>query len=85
MSFSIACSYLEIYNENVIDLLNTSHDNLRLLQDPDKNVYVENLSERIVTNVDDCIAVMNKGAHQRHTGETCMNSASSRSHSVFTL
>ncbi len=85
MSFSIACSYLEIYNETVIDLLNTSKENLRLLQDPDKNVYVENLTEETVTKVKDCIDVLNKGAFKRHTGETCMNAKSSRSHSVFTL
>ena len=44
------CSFLEIYNENVTDLLRPSSGNLNLREDMKRGCYVDNLSEEIVLN-----------------------------------
>lgn len=40
VNFVIRCSFLEIYNEQIIDLLNKSNNNLQLREDTRKGVYV---------------------------------------------
>ncbi|KAL3147252.1 hypothetical protein ABBQ32_002745 [Trebouxia sp. C0010 RCD-2024] len=84
LRFSVKCSFLEIYNENVTDLLRPSSGNLNLREDMKRGCYVDNLSEEIVLNVEDALNVMRKGTENRRIGETNMNRESSRSHSVFT-
>ena len=44
------CSFLEIYNENVTDLLRPSSGSLNLREDMKRGCYVDNLSEEIVLN-----------------------------------
>ena len=39
----------------------------------------------VTYNSKECLNLLNKGAYNRHVGETSMNNESSRSHSVFTL
>lgn len=50
LRFSVKCSFLEIYNENVTDLLRPSSGNLSLREDMKRGCYVDNLSEEIVLN-----------------------------------
>ena len=50
LRFSVKCSFLEIYNENVTDLLRPSSGNLNLREDMKRGCYVDNLSEEIVLN-----------------------------------
>lgn len=45
VNFAIRCSFLEIYNEQIIDLLNKANSNLQLREDTKKGVYVEGLTE----------------------------------------
>ncbi|XP_010276535.1 PREDICTED: kinesin-like protein KIN-12C isoform X2 [Nelumbo nucifera] len=84
LKYSCKCSFLEIYNEQVTDLLEPSSTNLQLREDMKKGVYVENLTEYEVTTVNDVIKLLLKGATNRKMAATQMNSESSRSHSVFT-
>lgn len=82
--FLVRVSYLEIYNEEVYDLLSPSFQSkLELKEKPDSGVYVKDLSTFVVKNPEDTLKVMRKGTDNRHTGETNMNKDSSRSHSVF--
>lgn len=84
--YLVRASYLEIYNENIRDLL--THDvsnNLELKENADGVVYVKNLTIKVVNNEKDIIRLMNKGKKHRHTGATLMNQSSSRSHSIFTV
>uniref|UniRef100_A0A1I8H7S5 Kinesin-like protein n=2 Tax=Macrostomum lignano TaxID=282301 RepID=A0A1I8H7S5_9PLAT len=83
--FLVSISFLEIYNERVIDLLSN---------DPDKKVSViiertkstlRNVKEEIVTSVDEVLNLLSKGEAQRHIGETNMNERSSRSHTILRL
>eukprot|EP00435_Cladocopium_sp_Y103_P063980 s1255_g25.t1 len=79
------CSYLEIYKEQITDLLEPSSNNLQIREDTNRGVYVERLSEHSVWTASDAFHVLWKGLHQRHVAATQMNELSSRSHSVFTL
>ncbi|KAH0927072.1 hypothetical protein HID58_019328 [Brassica napus] len=85
LRFSCKCSFLEIYNEQITDLLEPSSTNLQIREDLGKGVYVENLVELNVRTVNDfkCFPYA-QGAANRKIAATHMNSESSRSHSVFT-
>ncbi|KAG7577602.1 Kinesin motor domain [Arabidopsis thaliana x Arabidopsis arenosa] len=84
LKFSCKCSFLEIYNEQITDLLEPSSTNLQLREDLGKGVYVENLVEHNVRTVYDVLKLLLQGATNRKIAATRMNSESSRSHSVFT-
>ncbi|VFQ65808.1 unnamed protein product [Cuscuta campestris] len=84
LKYSCKCSFLEIYNEQVTDLLDPSSTNLMLREDITKGVYVENLSEFEVQTVGDIIKLLSQGSSNRRVAATNMNRESSRSHSVFT-
>ena len=80
----VKCSFLEIYNEQILDLLDTQSANLNIREDINRGVYVEGLHEEIVTSQKDMLDLIDKGANNRHVGATNMNRSSSRSHSVLT-
>ena len=84
MQFLVKCSYLEIYNEQICDLLESSSTNLMVREDIKKGVYVDGLTEETISNVKDMTNLILKGAKIRHVGSTAMNKESSRSHSVLT-
>lgn len=54
-------------------------------EDPDKGIYVKNLTTVVVKEVSEIEKCMVSGTKNRKTGETAMNKDSSRSHSIFTL
>ena len=84
--FLIRCSYLEIYNEQVRDLLGKKIDQkLDLKESPDRGVYVKDLNQCIVKTIPEIESYMEHGTNNRMTGETAMNKDSSRSHSIFTI
>ncbi|KAF3655399.1 Phragmoplast orienting kinesin-1 [Capsicum annuum] len=84
LQYSCKCSFLEIYNEQITDLLDPSSTNLMLREDMTKGVYVENLSEFEVRTVGDILKLLTQGSLNRRVAATNMNRESSRSHSVFT-
>ncbi|KAJ8623516.1 hypothetical protein MRB53_032045 [Persea americana] len=58
LKYSCKCSFIEIYNEQITDLLEPSSTNLQLREDMKKGVYVENLKEYEVTTVKDVIKLL---------------------------
>ena len=82
--YLVRVSYLEIYNEEIRDLLNKKSPRLEL-RDKDTGVYVKDLSTFVVKKPDDMMKVFLEGNVNRHVGQTNMNEHSSRSHSVFTI
>ncbi|KAK9734649.1 hypothetical protein RND81_04G154700 [Saponaria officinalis] len=82
--FTCKCSFLEIYNEQILDLLNPSSANLQIREDLKKGIYVENLTELEVSSARDVMQQLLEGSMNRKVAATNMNRASSRSHSVFT-
>lgn len=84
--FLVRASYLEIYNEEIRDLLSKDPKNsLDLKENIDTGVYVKDLTSLVVKNVAEIDHVMQAGKKNRSVGETLMNKTSSRSHSIFTI
>ena len=82
--YLVRVSYLEIYNEEIRDLMSKKPVKLDL-RDKDTGVYVKDLSTFVVKTPADMLKVFEEGTLQRHVGATNMNEHSSRSHSVFTI
>jgi len=83
--FMVRASYLQIYNENIADLLKNEKVNLLIREDKKKGVFVEGLSEWAVRNPNDIYTLLKRGATNRKTSSTKMNDVSSRSHAVFVI
>ncbi|XP_055562403.1 kinesin-like protein KIF17 isoform X5 [Falco cherrug] len=84
--FLVRVSYLEIYNEDIRDLLGAdTKQKLELKEHPEKGVYVKGLSLHTVHSVVQCEQIMETGWRNRAVGYTLMNKDSSRSHSIFTV
>jgi kinesin family protein 3/17 len=89
MKFLVRCSYLEIYNEEIHDLLvdygRGAPAKLELKEDPNKGVFVKDLNCLIVKSIPEIERAMNFGTNNRKVAETQMNATSSRSHSIFSI
>lgn len=94
----IECSMLEIYNEEIRDLLqsqepqegqkkrrNPNKRGLKLREIPDRGVFVEGLLKQTCKNTGDVLALIQVGSQARSTASTNMNAMSSRSHVVVTI
>ena len=82
----VRASFLEIYNENVRDLL--AKDQTKtcdLKEDSDHNVYVNGLTTFVVKSASEMHNILQVGKKNRSVGATLMNADSSRSHSIFTV
>ncbi|XP_078599385.1 kinesin-like protein KIF12 isoform X6 [Branchiostoma floridae x Branchiostoma japonicum] len=84
--YTLRATYLEIYNEQVKDLLNPAdRPNLPVRWSKEQGFYVENLFCPEFENIDDIMAVLEEGMHNRHVGSHNLNEHSSRSHTMLTL
>eukprot|EP00892_Ulva_mutabilis_P004653 jgi/Ulvmu1/255/UM001_0259.1 len=83
--YLVYISYLEIYNEEIRDLLAKDSEKLQLKEAADKGVYVKGLKKVVVKSAIEMQSHLNMGKKQRHVGATAMNADSSRSHSIFTI
>lgn len=81
--FKILMSYLEIYNENIRDLLISSTEKTLDLRDDNKGVIVSGLTEVIATSVDEVMTLLRIGNQKRTTEATNANETSSRSHAIL--
>ena len=83
--FLLRCSYIEIYNETISDLLSSTHQKLKVQELAEGHVIVQNLSETNVNTTDAVLKLMQQGNKQRKVGGTSMNERSSRSHTIFRI
>jgi kinesin family protein 3/17 len=84
LKFLIQISFMEIYNEEIRDLLGASK-NVQLQERPGGSVVVKGVSTIAVKSPSDMISYLASGLKNRATGSTLMNSESSRSHSIFVI
>lgn len=84
--FQVSASYVEIYNENIKDLLNfRSSKILHLRDDPEKGLVIANVKSEVVNNISDLMSLLREGNSNRTTESTKANAESSRSHAVLTI
>ncbi|KAI3934891.1 hypothetical protein MKW92_049704 [Papaver armeniacum] len=94
--YSVKVTFLELYNEEITDLL--AHEEitkfsveekqkkqLPLMEDGKGGVLVRGLEEEIVTNTSEIFTLLERGSAKRRTAETLLNKQSSRSHSLFSI
>ncbi|ETP00585.1 hypothetical protein F441_22016 [Phytophthora nicotianae CJ01A1] len=93
MRYSCYISYLEIYNENVYDLLDRSHTDrpiedwtkVLLMDDDEGDMHFRNLGVFEAVSEEEALNLLFLGNMNRVTSDTPMNQASSRSHSIFSV
>ncbi|XP_063985687.1 uncharacterized protein LOC135166895 [Diachasmimorpha longicaudata] len=81
--FVLSVSYIELYNEKVNDLLDTTNQDLKLREE-NGEVKVD-CKEEVTHSVEDILRAMKRGQKNRRIGETHMNDKSSRSHTIFRI
>lgn len=81
--FLVRTSFIEIYNEEVRDLLG-ENEVLQVREDPRRGVFVS-ASEEIVTDFDSLLQILFAGEKNRAVAATGMNERSSRSHTIFRI
>uniref|UniRef100_A0A8B9K3X2 Kinesin motor domain-containing protein n=1 Tax=Astyanax mexicanus TaxID=7994 RepID=A0A8B9K3X2_ASTMX len=84
-SFLCKCSFIEIYNEQIFDLLDSASASLFLREDIKKGVFVEGAVEKYAASAAEAYQVLSMGWRNRRVASTSMNRESSRSHAVFTM
>uniref|UniRef100_A0A914HXT9 Kinesin motor domain-containing protein n=1 Tax=Globodera rostochiensis TaxID=31243 RepID=A0A914HXT9_GLORO len=84
--YLVRASFLEIYQEEIRDLLNrNANKRLELKERPDVGVYVKELSSFVTKSVEEIEHVIKVGRSNRSVGRTNMNEHSSRSHAIFVI
>ena len=87
IDFSVSVSYLELYREDVRDLLKpgTAQESLPMRENARGEVFVAGLHREAVTCAQDVLRLLERGSMCRSVGATLMNATSSRSHAVFSI
>eukprot|EP00946_MAST-07B_sp_MAST-7B-sp1_P003807 g3807.t1 len=82
-TFKISISYLEIYCEMVRDIIDPSRDNLDIRESKENGVYIQGVSQHVVTSWKETKELLDQGMENRAVTATEMNAESSRSHAVL--
>nr|XP_045228984.1 kinesin-like protein KIF27 isoform X3 [Macaca fascicularis] len=87
IEFNVKVSYIEVYKEDLRDLLEleTSMKDLHIREDEKGNTVIVGAKECHVESADEVMSLLETGNAARHTGTTQMNEHSSRSHAIFTI
>ncbi|XP_026559638.1 kinesin-like protein KIF27 [Pseudonaja textilis] len=85
--FAVKVSYIEVYKEELRDLLEleTSMKDLHIREDEKGNTVIVGAKDCQVESTEEVMSLLETGNAARHTGTTQMNEHSSRSHAVFTI
>ncbi|NXX86487.1 KIF4 protein, partial [Urocolius indicus] len=85
--FTLKVSYLEIYNEDILDLLCPLRERsqISIREEPKEGIKIVGLTERSVTCAQETVSCLEQGNSSRTVAATAMNSQSSRSHAIFTI
>ncbi|XP_056317917.1 kinesin-like protein KIF9 [Danio aesculapii] len=91
-TFSVHLSFLEIYNETMVDLLSSLKKGkapgsgvFTVVEEPGGGVSVKGLSIHLVHNEEEALNLLFEGEMNRIIGEHALNKHSSRSHCIFTI
>eukprot|EP00891_Asterochloris_glomerata_P006209 jgi/Astpho2/6209/e_gw1.00088.44.1_t len=81
--WDVTCSYCEVYNEVIYDLLQPNSGPLDLRQDPEQGAIVAGLTRVQVESAERIFSLLQEGNSRRKTESTDANAASSRSHAIL--
>ncbi|KNE57661.1 hypothetical protein AMAG_04524 [Allomyces macrogynus ATCC 38327] len=83
----VRVSYIELYQEQVRDLLSQAHDGPEVVirEDRHGNITMQGVSQVVCQTKEDILGLLERGSQERTVGETNMNSTSSRSHAIFSI
>jgi hypothetical protein len=84
-SWECRLSFLELYNEEMIDLLSGSGASISIREEKDGRIIWSGVREVTVKSLGEVMQLLQQGSTRRKTGETGMNATSSRSHAIFSL
>ena len=85
VEFKLKISYLEIYQENISDLLNPDSTRFVQLRDIGSSIILDGLRKLIISSPEEALRYIIQGNKLRHTASTLMNNESSRSHAVISI
>lgn len=85
LEYSMKASFLEVYGEDVFDLLDSERKSLPLREDSAGGVVIAGLTSSTISSPAEALHVLHEGTNNRTTAATLMNLTSSRSHAVFTI
>lgn len=91
--FTIYAQFLELYNEDVIDLFDATKDyslakvksGIKIHEDAKHSIYLSGVTSKAIHSAEEALQCLRQGALSRTTASTQMNAQSSRSHAIFTL
>ncbi|XP_036431873.1 kinesin-like protein KIF21A isoform X1 [Colossoma macropomum] len=91
--FKISAQFLELYNEEVLDLFDSTRDlearkqksHIKIHEDASGGIYTVGVTNRSVSSEAEMMQCLKLGALSRTTASTQMNVQSSRSHAIFTI
>ncbi|KAM9351716.1 kinesin-like protein KIF21A [Symphorus nematophorus] len=88
--FKINAQFLELYNEEVLDLFDSARDmkqksHIKIHEDANGGIYTVGVTTRTVSSAGEMMQCLKLGALSRTTASTQMNVQSSRSHAIFTI
>ncbi|XP_037623412.1 kinesin-like protein KIF21A isoform X7 [Sebastes umbrosus] len=88
--FKINAQFLELYNEEVLDLFDSVRDSkqkshIKIHEDATGGIYTVGVTTRTVSSEAEMMQCLKLGALSRTTASTQMNVQSSRSHAIFTI
>ncbi|XP_077090047.1 kinesin-like protein KIF21A isoform X2 [Siphateles boraxobius] len=91
--FKINAQFLELYNEEVLDLFDSTRDaearkqksHIKIHEDANGGIYTVGVTTRTVSSEAEMLQCLKLGALSRTTASTQMNVQSSRSHAIFTI
>lgn len=86
--YGVSITYLEIYNERIIDLLNSGpviSSDLKIRDDPVYGTKIMGITNPTITTRNQILQYIDKGDNKRKTSETDFNTRSSRSHAILQI
>ncbi|XP_015208101.2 kinesin-like protein KIF21A isoform X10 [Lepisosteus oculatus] len=91
--FKVNAQFLELYNEEVLDLFDSTRDieakkqksHIKIHEDASGGIYTVGVTTRTVGSETEMMQCLKLGALSRTTASTQMNVQSSRSHAIFTI
>ncbi|KAI9733056.1 MAG: kinesin motor protein cin8 [Cirrosporium novae-zelandiae] len=87
---SVKCSFIELYNEELRDLLSIEETKLKIFDEGNKksgnnSTIVQGMGESFIKSASEGIKLLQEGSYRRQVAATKCNDLSSRSHTIFTV